>query len=346
MKKIVECVPNFSEGRDQKTIQEISDAIEKIAGVKLLNVEPDKDYNRVVVTFAGEPTAAVEAALAATRVACERIDMRVQKGEHPRLGATDVVPFVPVSDVTMDDCVTLAKQFGQRAAKEFGLPVYLYAQAAQKPDRKRLPDIRKGEYEGLKAKLSDTNWSPDYGDALYSKPVEKSGAIVTGARFFLVAYNINLDTKDVLLADEIALRIRESGRPKKDAAGQSMKDANGKIIRLPGSLRETQAKGILLESHQITQVSMNLMNYLITGIHTAFEENKKEAAALGIKVTGSEIVGLIPKDSLLMAGKFYAERMKQNIAGDDDLLAFAADQLGLHQLSPFDTKKKIIDYLL
>lgn len=346
MNKIVECVPNFSEGRDAKIIQAIADSIEKIQGVKLLNLEPDKDYNRVVVTFAGEPQAAVEAALAATGVACEMIDMRRHQGEHPRMGATDVVPFVPISNITMDECVTLANQYGERAAKQFGLPVYLYAQAARRPERKKLPDIRKGEYEMLAPKLQDPNWKPDFGPNEYNDRVAYSGATATGARFFLIAYNVNLETHEVSIADEIAARIRESGRPKKDAQGNVLKDENGKTLRIHGSLRETQGKGIYMEAHHITQVSMNLLNYLITAIHTAYEECKKEAQTLGTKVTGSEIVGLIPKDSIVMAGKFYSEKLKLNLHNDDDLIQCAIEQLGLNQLAPFEPNKKIIDSML
>jgi len=251
MKPIVECVPNFSEGRDPRIIKSIADAIEAVAGVRLLNVEPDKDYNRVVVTFAGEPDASVLAALAATEVAMEMIDMRKHKGEHPRMGAVDVVPFVPVAGVTMQDCVTLAKTYGQRAAEKFGLPIYLYAQAARNASRKKLPDIRKGEYEMIESKLVDPQWAPDFGPTTFTDRVARSGATATGARFFLVAYNVNLKTPDVKIADEIAFRVRESGRPKKDADGNVIKDAQGKTVRIPGRLKDTQAKGIYMEARFI-----------------------------------------------------------------------------------------------
>ncbi|MBL7994434.1 glutamate formimidoyltransferase [bacterium] len=346
MKQIVECVPNFSEGRDPLVIKSISDAIENVDGVKLLNVEPDKDYNRVVVTFAGEPNAAVEAAFIATKTASEMIDMRKHKGEHPRMGATDVVPFVPISNITMEECVQLANQYGQRVAKELGIPIYLYAQAARKSDRKKLPDIRKGEYEAIESKLSEPQWAPDYGEMNFTEKVARSGVTATGARFFLIAFNVNLSTPDVKLADEIAFRVRESGRPKRDDNGIIMKDENGKSLRIPGSLRETQAKGIYMEAHGITQISMNLLNYLITAIHTTYEECKKEAASVGTKVTGSEIVGLIPKDSIVMAGKFYADRLKLNLNNDTDLIQCAIEQLGLSQLAPFDPQKKIIDFMI
>jgi len=346
MKKIVECVPNFSEGRDAKVVQSIADAIEKCPDVKLLNVEPDKDYNRVVVTFAGAPQAAVDAALAAMAVACEMIDMKKHKGEHPRMGATDVVPFVPISDMSMDECVRLANQFGERAAKQLGVPIYLYAQAARRPERKKLPDIRKGEYEMLAHKLADPVWSPDFGPSEFNDTVARSGATATGARFFLIAYNVNLETSDVQIAEEIAQRVRESGRPKKDASGNVLKDERGKTIRIPGSLRETQAKGIYMEANQITQVSMNLLNYLITSIHTTYEECKKEAAALTSRVTGSEIVGLVPKDAIVMAGKFYSDRLKLDLRTEDELIQCAIQNLALSQLAPFEPKKKIIDFMI
>jgi glutamate formiminotransferase/formiminotetrahydrofolate cyclodeaminase len=346
MKPIVECVPNFSEGRDAGAIRAITDAIEKVPGVRLLNVEPDRDYNRVVVTFAGEPDATVDAALAATGVACERIDMRKHSGEHPRMGATDVVPFVPVSNISMEDCVKLANRFGEQAAARFGLPIYLYAQAARRAERKKLPDIRKGEYEALREKLQDPLWTPDFGPGEYTDRVARSGATATGARFFLIAYNVNLATPDVEVADEIAFRVRESGRPKRDESGQIVKDDKGKTVRIPGYLRETQAKGILLEAHHFTQVSMNLLNYLITGLHTAFEGCQKEAESLGTKVTGSEIVGLVPQDALAMAGRHCADKYKISAATDEEYVAIAVERLGLSQLSPFEPKKKIIEHML
>lgn len=346
MNKIVECVPNFSEGRDPRTVQAISDSIEKVPGVKLLNVEPDKDYNRVVVTFAGEPQAAVEAAFQATKTASEMIDMRKHKGEHPRMGATDVVPFVPISNITMEECVDLSNQYGKRVAEDLGIPIYLYAQAARRAERKKLPDIRKGEYEALESKMQDQQWTPDYGELKFTDRVARSGVTATGARFFLIAYNINLSTPEINLADEIAFRLRESGRPKKDENGNVMKDDKGKTLRIPGSLRETQAKGIYMEAHKITQVSMNLLNYLITAIHTAYEECKKEAAAVGTQVTGSEIVGLIPKDSIVMAGKFYSDKLKLNLTNDNDYIRCAIEQLGLNQLAPFEPSKKIIDFMI
>ena len=339
MHKIVECVPNFSEGRDFKIINAIGGAITAVPGVKFISAEPDKDYNRTVVTFVGEPNAAVEAALAATRTAAELIDMTTHKGEHPRLGATDVVPFVPVHGVSMQDCVQLAHQFGRRVGEELNLPVYLYEEAATRPERKNLSDIRKGEYEGLEEKLKDPNWAPDYGPVLFNR---KCGAVVTGARMFLIAYNVNLKTNDVKVASEIAMRIRESGRVKKDAKGNPVLDERGKKVIVPGSLKAVKAMGVLLEAHNIAQVSINLVNYFVTPPHLAFEEVKKQAATLGIEVTGSEIVGLTPREALLMAGWFYAGAE----ADETKLLNHAVQGLGLDDLEPFDLQKKVIEFQL
>jgi glutamate formiminotransferase len=333
MQKIVECVPNFSEGRDPITIKAIAAAVKSVAGVTLLGIEPDKDYNRCVVTFVGEPGPVGEAAFRAAKAASELIDMREHRGEHPRIGATDVVPFVPVSGVSMQECVELAIAFGKRAADELGIPIYLYEEAARTPERRNLALVRKGEYEGLAAKLADSAWKPDYGPAKMNDRTMTSGATVTGARFFLIAYNVNLDTNDKGIAHEIALRIRESGRTLKDPAGVSTK--------IPGSLKQVKAMGVLVERLDIAQVSINLTNYTVTAPHTAFEEVKKEAAALGVGVNGSEIVGLVPLEALLMAGKFYGG------TGDEKaLVATAVGRLGLGVLEPFSPEGKIIEYML
>jgi glutamate formiminotransferase/formiminotetrahydrofolate cyclodeaminase len=339
MRKIVECVPNFSDGRNPQVINAIAGAISNVHRVKFISAEPDKDYNRTVVTFIGEPDPAVEAAFRAARTATELIDMSQHTGEHPRIGATDVVPFVPVSGVSMDDCVSLANAFGRRVAEELQIPVYLYEAAATKPERRNLSDIRKGEYEGLAEKLKDPAWYPDYGPAVFNP---RSGATVTGARMFLIAYNVNLSTNDVRLANEIALRIRESGRVKKDEKGNPVLDAQGKKVTLPGSLKAVKAMGVLLEAHNIAQVSINLVNYHVTPPHVVFEEVKKEATALGVTVTGSEIVGLTPKEALLMAGKYYAPRE----SGESAVLDRAVEALGLSQLEPFVIEKKVIEFQL
>jgi glutamate formiminotransferase/formiminotetrahydrofolate cyclodeaminase len=337
--KIIECVPNFSEGKNRDTFNAISDAINSVSGTKLLNLEPDADYNRVVVTMAGNENSIVDAAFEACKAAASRIDMRNHKGEHPRLGAIDVVPFVPVKNATMDDCVKIAEKFGEKVSKELELPVYLYENAARKPDRANLSSIRKGEYEGLEEKLKDPEWKPDFGKAEFNP---KLGALVTGARFFLIAYNVNIKSTDVSYSKEIAELLRESGRPKRDDQGKVIKE-NGKTVRIPGRLKNFKGMGVSLEKYNITQVSINLTNYEITPLHVAFEEVKKEAKRLGVEVDGSEIVGLVPLEALLQAGRFYAE--DKNLS-EDQLVDLAIEKLGLSTLNPFEKNQKIIDYMI
>jgi len=334
MKPLVECVPNFSEGRNERVIKAIGDSIRRVAGVKLLGVEPDKDYNRCVVTFVGEPESVKEAAFQATKTAAEMIDMQYHEGQHPRIGATDVVPFVPVSGVTMADCVRLANEYGKRVAEELHIPTYLYEEAARLPERRNLANVRKGEYEALRDKLKDPAWRPDYGEPVFN---EKSGATVTGARVFLIAYNVNLKTDSKEPAQEIAVRIRESGR--------TVKDASGKSTKIPGSLKSVKAMGVFLERLNIAQVSINLTNYNITPPHRAYEEVKKEAQKLGVEVTGSEVVGLIPKEALLLAGTFYVGSSAAPM-NEEQLIHTAIERLGLSQLESFDPKKKIIEYMI
>jgi len=337
--KIIECVPNFSEGRDQKTFDAIKEALASTSDVKLLSLEPDADYNRVVVTIAGNETGILNGAVNACRAAANCIDMRNHKGEHPRLGAIDVVPFVPVSNVTTEECVKISEQFAEIISKELNVPVYLYEAAARKPERKSLPTIRQGEYEGLEAKLQDPNWAPDFGEAFFNP---KLGNIVTGSRFFLVAYNVNINSTDVKYAKEIGEVLRESGYSKRDENGAIIK-VEGKPIKVPGRLKEVKGMGVSLEKYNLTQVSMNLTNYTITPIHVAFEEVKKEAARLGVTVTGSEIVGLVPLASLLEAGKFYTNNKEIN---ENKLVEVAIENLGLSSLNPFKPEEKIIEYLL
>jgi len=332
MQKIVECVPNFSEGRDNAIIEAIVEPIRNTKGVKLLGVDPDKDYNRVVVTFAGEPESVLEAAFRAAKRAIELIDMTKHKGEHPRIGAVDVVPFVPIKGVTMAECVELSNRFAKRAAEAFGLPVYLYEESARNEKRKPLSNIRQGEYEGLPEKLKDPDWQPDYGPAVF---VPRSGAIVTGARFFLIAYNVNLRTTDKEIANEIAKKIRESG--------YKTTNEKGETVRVPGRLKSVKAIGVYLDNYKITQVSMNLTNYTVTPPHIAYEEVKKEAKLLGVEVSGSEIIGLVPEEALLMAGRFYS---KQKDLPPAELIQSAIDGLGLSDLYPFEPDKKIIEYML
>lgn len=330
MHSIVECVPNFSEGRRKEVISAIVHEIESVSGTKLLDVDPNPDYNRTVITFVGAPESIVESAFQSTRRATELIDMQKHRGEHPRIGATDVVPFIPVSNVTMRECVDLAHQYGKRIGEELRIPVYLYEEAATRPERKNLAEIRKGEYEGLLEKLRDPNWIPDYGPSTFNP---RSGATVTGARFFLIAYNVNLSTNDKTIAEEIARRIRESGKMQKDAKGE--------VQKIPGALKAVKAKGFLLEAHNIAQVSINLTNYEITPPHVAFEEVRKEAESLGVKVIGSEVVGLIPKNALLKAGRFIAKKDEMR---EKELIERAIAYLGLSQLGEFKPEEKIIEY--
>lgn len=337
--KIIECVPNFSEGRNEETLQAIINSLKNTDRINFLNLEPDPDYNRVVVTIAGDEHGIIEGAINACKAAAQEIDMTTHKGEHPRLGAIDVVPFVPVKNVTMAECVKISEIFGERISKELNIPVYLYEAAARYPDRKSLSNIRKGEYEGLEEKLKSPEWIPDFGAPVFNP---KLGALVTGARFFLIAYNVNLTTADSKFSKEIAETLRESGTVKRDENGSVIKE-NGKNIRIPGRLKEVKGMGVSLEKYNITQVSLNLTNYEITPIHIAFEEVKKEAAKMGVTVNGSEIVGLVPLEALLQAGNYYANG--QSLA-ENELVDLAIDKLGLSTLNHFDKNAKVIDYMI
>ena len=333
MNKIIECVPNFSEDRDTGKIAKIAGEIEKVKDVKLLNVESDADYNRTVITFAGKPEAVRDAAFYVIEMAAEIIDMSRHKGAHPRIGATDVCPFVPVSDVTMDECVQIARTLGKEVGEWLGIPVYLYGEAAVIPERHILPDIRKGEYEGLPEKLKDEKWRPDYGPVEFNETVRRTGAMVIGAREFLIAYNVNLDTQDIQIANKISGIIRASGVVQINEKGEK--------VRVPGLLKFVQAMGVYLKEHNITQVSMNLQNYKVTPPHVAFEEAKKQAEKFGVHVTGSEVVGLVPKVALLAAGRFYSRELSE-----EKLIVAAVKGLGLSQLNKFIPEKKVIEYVL
>jgi glutamate formiminotransferase/formiminotetrahydrofolate cyclodeaminase len=340
--KLVECVPNFSEGRDRDKIRAITAEIEAVPGVKLLDVDPGASTNRTVVTMLGEPEAVQEAAFRAIAKAAEILDMRTHKGAHSRMGATDVCPFVPVSGVTMDDCVRLAADLGRRVADELGIPVYLYEAAARKPERRNLATVRAGEYEGLPEKLKDPRWAPDFGQAVFNP---RSGATIIGAREFLIAYNFNLNTRDRKLAHEIALSLRESGRARRDKDGNVVKDARGNTVKLPGRFKEVKSVGWYVEDYGVAQVSVNFTNYKTTPIHVVFDEAVRLAAKLGLRVTGSELVGLIPKEALLMAGRHYLEKQgKSPGVPEDELIRMAVRSLGLADVAPFDPEKKIIEY--
>ncbi len=340
--KLVECVPNFSEGRNMDIINAITKEIESIEEVMLLDVDPGIATNRTVVTFAGSPEKIKIAAFNAIKKAAELIDMSKHKGEHSRIGATDVCPFVPVSEVTMEECVEIAKEVGKRVGEELGIPVYLYEEAATRPERENLATIRQGEYEGLEEKLKDPEWKPDYGEAVFNP---RSGATVMGAREFLIAYNVNLNTKDKKIAGEIGKTIREAGKSKKDESGKIIRDENGKAVKIPGTLKKVKAVGWYIEEYGQAQVSINLTSYKVTPFHRVFEEVKYQAEKLGALVTGSELVGLIPKEAMIEAGRYFLE--KQCLSPgvpEEDLIHMAIMSMGLSQLGPFDPEKKIIEY--
>lgn len=344
MKKIIECVPNFSEGRDLNIIKQITDVIECVDGVILLDVDSGKDTNRTVVTFAGEPEPVMEAAVACVSKAKKLIDMSKHKGAHPRMGATDVCPLVPVSNISMDECIILARELGKRINEETGIPIYLYGEAAQRKDRYKLPDIRKGEYEALEEKLKDPNFKPDFGDGVF---LPRSGATNVGARPFMLAYNINLNTANINAAKDIALTIRSRGRAKRDKDGKIIHDENGVIVKVPGKLKFCQAGGWYIEEYGYAQVTMNLHRPDITGLHTAFDMVIEEAAKKGIRVTGSELVGMVPLQAVLDSGKHYLKKQGCSTAcTEKDIINIAIRSLGLEDTSPFDPAKRIVEYAL
>ena len=341
---IVECVPNFSEGRRPAVIDQIAAAIRAVEGAVLLDVDPGKATNRTVVTFVGEPEAVLEAAFQAIKTASQLIDMRQHTGAHARMGATDVCPFIPVSGITMQECAELARRLGKRVGDELGIPVYLYEHAASRMDHKNLADIRKGEYEGLSEKLRDPNWKPDFGPATLN---DKSGATVIGAREFLIAYNVNLNTRDRKLAQDIALDIREAGRAKRDARGEIVRNPDGTSVMVSGKLKAVKAVGWFIEEYSRAQVSINLVDYHVTGVHQAFDAVDEAARKRGLRATGSELVGLIPSQALLDAGKHYLKRQgKSPGVPERQLVETAVQSLGLSELVPFVPEEKIIEYRL
>ncbi len=342
MERIVECVPNFSEGRDQTVLDAISGAISGVKGIKLLNVDPGADFNRTVFTFVGGPEDVLEAAFRAARVGLSLIDMTKHSGEHARMGALDVCPFIPIKGVTFEECTEIARKFGERVWNELGVPGFLYANSAARPERVRLPDIRKGEYEALSEKFKDPGFHPDFGDPVF---VPRSGTFATGSRQILIAYNVNIGTNDKSIASEIAGRIRSTGVIKKDENGEKVIGENGKPVRIPGYLRSVQGGGMMYND-DIAQVSMNLLDFQETNLHEAYEACKKEAESLGAIVTGSEIVGLVPEEALLKAGMFYAERKGMTALGNEKLIGLSLDELGLNQLYEFNTDEKVIDRMV
>jgi glutamate formiminotransferase/formiminotetrahydrofolate cyclodeaminase len=335
-RQIIECVPNFSEGRDMGVIKQITDSIESVDGVKLLDVDPGRDTNRTVVTFVGEPEKVSEAAFRAVRKASELIDMSKHHGEHPRMGATDVCPLVPVSGITMEETAEYARKLAKRIGDELGIPVYCYENAAFGENRKNLANCRAGEYEGLRKKLADPQWKPDFGPAVFN---ERSGATAVGARDFLVAFNVNLNTTSTRRANAIAFDIREKGR--------TIKNESGEIINVPGTLKNVKAIGWYIEEYGIAQISMNLTNISVTPVHIAFDEVCRKADARGIRVTGSELVGLIPLKAVLEAGRYFLAKQQLSAGvSDEELIKVAVKSMGLNDIHQFKPEEKIIEYVM
>lgn len=347
MKRILECVPNFSEGRDMNIIEAICAPIRQIEGVQLLDIDPGASTNRTVVTFAGEPEAVIEAAFQAFKVASEVIDMSRHSGAHPRMGATDVCPLIPVSGISIEEAVEFANRLGERIGRELGIPVYMYEYAAKSPQRKSLSIIRSGEYEGFSKKILLPEWKPDYGPAAFNA---RSGQSVIGVREFLAAVNFNLNTTSVRLANSVAFDVRENGRVKTDTgkpSGKPVLDENGEPIRIPGTLKECKAVGWYIEEYGFAQVSMNLTNLSVTSLHQAFEEVNKSAISRGLRVSGTEIVGLIPLSALTEAGKYFLTKQNRSIGvSERELIQMAVMSMGLSDLKPFVAADKIIEYKL
>src|SRR2546421_337462 len=345
MQELVECVPNFSEGRDLNIIRQITAAIEAVEGVSLLDVDPGASTHRTVVTFIGSPEGAVEAAFRGIQKAAELIDMRKHKGAHPRMGATDVCPFIPVSNVSWEKAIACANQLAKRVADELNIPVYLYEKAARNSSRSNLAVIRAGEYEGFFEKIKEPAWKPDFGPAVFN---EKSGATAIGARDFLVAYNVNLNTKAVRRANSVAFDVRENGRIKTEngtPSGKPMIDQNGEPVRVPGRLKHVKAIGWFVEEYGIAQVSMNLTNIEETPLHAAFDACAEAASKRGLRATGSEIVGMVPKKCLMDAGRYFLRKQKWSEgAAEEELVDIAIRSMGLSELKPFDPREKIIEF--
>src|SRR6266852_1101668 len=345
MQKLIECVPNFSEGRDLDVIRQITGTIESVDGVSLLDVDPGASTNRTVVTFVGGPEATVQAAFRAIQKAAELIDMRKHKGAHPRMGATDVCPFIPVSNVSWEEAIACAQQLGKRVGEELKIPVYLYEKAAKDKSRSNLAVIRAGEYEGFSEKIRQPEWKPDFGLA---KLNEKAGATAIGAREFLVAYNVNLNTKSVRRANSVAFDVREQGRFKTEdgtPSGKKVLDAKGEPVRVPGMLKHVKAIGWFVKEYGIAQVSMNLTNIEETPLHVAFDACVESAIKRGLRVTGSEIVGMIPKKCLTDAGRYFLRKQKWSEgASEEELIDIAVRSMGLSELKPFDPKEKVIEF--
>ncbi len=349
MKRIIECVPNFSEGRDRSVIDRITAAITAVKGVKLLDVDPGEATNRTVVTFVGEPEAVLEAAFQGVKRASELIDMRNHKGAHPRMGATDVCPLIPIAGITLEECAELARQLGKRIGEELQIPVYAYEAAAFTPARRNLAVCRRGEYEALPERMVGDE-APDFGARPFDEGVARTGATAVGARDFLIAVNYNLNTTSTRRANAIAFDVREKGRPMREGnpiTGKILKDENGKTIMKPGTLKACKAIGWYIDEYQIAQVSMNLTNISVTPLHVAFDEVCRAAQARGVRVTGTEIVGLIPKRALIEAGRYFLEKQQRSTGiAESEIIRIAIKSMGLDDLKPFNPEEKVIEYLL
>ena len=340
--KIIECVPNFSEGRDMAVIKSITNSIETVSGVTLLDVDPGSDTNRTVVTFVGTPDDVIDAAFKGIQKATEIIDMSLHSGAHARMGATDVCPLVPILNTNMEECVQYSKILAERVGNELNIPIFLYEHSATSQERRNLAEIRSGEFEGMVEKLSQPYWKPDYGPA---QRHESAGVTAIGARNFLIAYNINLNTRDKRVATDIAFDIREKGRNKRDKMGKFLRDKEGKPIKSPGILKSCKAVGWYIEEYNLAQISMNLTDFDITPPHVAFEETRKQARKRGVRVIGSELVGLIPLDAIIAAGRYYLKQQHCSIGiPTKDIIHIAVKSMGLDDLSPFDPNEKIIEY--
>jgi len=350
MKQIIECVPNISEGLDTNKIKIIASEVEKIDGIKLLNIDPGKATNRTVITFVGEPQNVIDAAFLLIKKSQELIDMRNHTGEHPRMGATDVCPLVPISNISMTECVKWAHKLGKRVGEELNIPVYHYEEAAKEDKRRNLANCRQGEYEGLSKKLENKNWKPDYGPNIFNKSVEKSGATAISARDFLVAYNINLNTTSTRRANAVAFDIREAGRIKREGGnlnGKIIKDSNGNPIKEPGLFKSVKGIGWYIEEYGIAQISYNLTNINIASLHDVFDKTCERANLRGMRVTGSELVGLVPKKVLLDAGKHFLKKQKRSLGiSENEIIKIAVKTLGLDELAPFNIKERVIEYML
>ena len=350
MKKLIECVPNISEGRDKEKIELISKVVEKVEGVKLLNVDPGNATNRTVITFIGEPQNVIDAAFLLIKTAQENIDMSTHKGEHPRMGATDVCPLVPISNITMQETVEWAQKLAKKIGNELGIPVYCYEEAATKPERKNLANCRSGEYEAMSKKIETKEWKPDYGPDKFNETVKKSGVTAVGARDFLIAYNVNLNTTSTRRANSIAFDIREAGRIKREGGkldGKIIKDKKGNPLREPGMFKSVKGIGWFIKEYNIAQISYNLTDINVSPLHLVFDKTCEQATKKGIRVTGSELIGLVPKKVLIDAGEYFLNKQKRSLGvPESEIINIAVKSLGLDDLFDFNPKERIIEYLI